>query len=192
MQKTTKIVSVLAAGAVLLTVGLAPATADTLESTVEGGSLTAATFGATLSGVTLDGITAKTATGTTAEWTLADGRGTGSSWTLSVSASDFTSAAGTVETTVRTIPVGALEVLPGTVTATAGSDPATSITASNLTLSETPQALITAAGPNKGSYNVTPSFSLTVPRNAYRSNYSDEVGSSTLNPYVSTVTYTIG
>jgi hypothetical protein len=192
MQNSTKIAGVLTTGAFLLAVGLAPANADVVESAVSGGSLAATTYGAILTGVTLDGVTAKTATGTTAEWTISDGRGTGASWTLSVSATDFTSAAGTAELTARTIPVSALTVTPGAVSAAAGADPATTITATERVLSTTSQALITAAGPNKGTYKLTPSFSLTVPVNAYRSNYSGAVGGSTLNPYVSTVTYTIG
>jgi WxL domain surface cell wall-binding len=192
MRTATKTICVVTAGAILLSLGLAPANADTTESTVSGGALAATTSGATLSGVTLNGTSTQTATGTASEWTITDARGTGAEWTLSVSATAFTSAAGTVETTPRTIPVGALAIAPGAVTAASGSDAAAGITASDLTLSGTPQALLSAAGPHKGTYHVTPSFTLTVPANAYRSNYSGAVGGSPLNPYVSTLTYTIG
>lgn len=192
MRRTTLTAGAVAAAGAMLLVGLAPASAETVESTISGGSLTATVSGAALAGVTLNG-TAQTATGTTGEWTITDARGTGAQWNLSVSATDLTSAAGTVEATARTIPASALSIAPGAVTAGAGSDPATGITTSSVTLSSTSQALVSAAADHKGTYSVAAStFSLAVPANAYRSNYSGAVGSSALNPYVSTVTFTIG
>jgi hypothetical protein len=56
---------------------------------------------------------------------------------------------------------------------------------------ETPQALVSAGATHKGTYSLTPSFSLAIPANAFRSNLSGAVGSA-LNPYVTTVTFTIG
>lgn len=176
-----------------LAIAVTPAAADTVDSAVSGGSLTSSTSGATLSGVTLNGSSTQTATGTASSpWSITDARGTGDTWTLSVSATDFTSDAGTVETTVRTISAGHLTITPGTVTAEAGADSASNISADPLTVSTSSQALVSATGPDKGTYTLTPSFSLAIPANAYRSNYSGTVGSSPLNPYTSTLTYTIG
>lgn len=179
---------------VVLAVAATPAMADTnsIDTTVSGGTLTETTSGATLSGVTLDGSSTQVATGTASQWSITDARGTGTAWTLSVAATDFISAAGTVETTPRTLAADQLTITPGTVTASTGADSAANITASPMTASTAAQALISAAGPNKGTYTLTPSFSLAVPANAYRSNYSGAVGSSALNPYTSTLTYTIG
>lgn len=192
MRRITLALGATASVGAMLFIGLAPASAETVESTISGGSLTATTSGAVLGAVTLNG-TAQVATGTTTDWSITDARGTGAQWNLSVSASDLTSAAGTVEATARTIPASALSIAPGAVTAGAGADPVAGITAANVTLSNTSQALISAAAGHKGSYTVAAStFSLAVPANAYRSNYSGAVGSTALNPYISTVTFTIG
>jgi hypothetical protein len=193
VKKTTKSALVALGACVVLALAASPATADTTTSVVSGGSLTETTSGATLSGVTLDGSNSQTATGSaSSEWSITDARGTGAPWTLSVSATDFTSDAGTVETTPRSIPASALTITPGTVSAATGSDSASNIDASPLAVSTSAQALVSAAGSDKGTYTLTPSFSLAVPANAYRSNYSAEIGSSALNPYTSTLTYTIG
>lgn len=192
MRKITMSVGATAAVGAMLFIGLTPASAETVESTIDGGTLTASVSGASLSGVTLNGAT-QTATGTTGAWTITDARGTGAQWNLSVSATDLTSAAGSVEATARTIPVSALSLAPGAVTAEAGSDAATGITTADVALSGTSQTVVSAAAEHKGTYTVAAStFSLAVPANAYRSNYSAEVGTSALNPYVSTVTFTIG
>jgi hypothetical protein len=168
-----------------------PAHADVVTSTVSGGTLSVTTAGVTLSAVTLNGAT-QTSTGTTATWTITDARGTGAAWTVAVKATAPKSAAGTVETTPRTIPVSNLTMTTGTVTAGVGADPITGITGStNLALSTSSQTLITTAGPNKGAYTLTPAVNLSVPANLYRSNYSGVVGSSALNPYSSTLTFTI-
>ncbi|MGF6832315.1 hypothetical protein QF015_000464 [Paenarthrobacter sp. TE4293] len=192
MRRITKLSAIFATGAVALTVGLTPASADDVDSTISGGTLTATTYGATLTGVTLDGSNSQTSTGNaSSEWTITDARGTGSAWALSVSASIPTSAAGADESTPRTIPVGGLTITPGTITAGAGSDSAGTIAAPALALSTSSQALVSTVGQNMGTYTLTPAFSLAIPANAYRSNYA--VGSSgALNPYTSTITYTMG
>ena len=38
---------------------------------------------------------------------------------------------------------------------------------------------------------LAPTFDLSVPANTYRSNYSAEIGSTAVTPYVSTITFTI-
>lgn len=191
MRKISKVSALIAVVGISLAAGLAPASADTVNSTVSGASLSATTAAPALSAVTLNGTSTQTSTGTSTAWSLTDARGTGAAWTLSANATDFTSAAGTVETSARTITAPNLTITPGTVTAAAGADAATGITAGALVMSTTDQALISAPGPHKGTYNVTPSFSLAIPANAYRSNYAGVVGSSALNPYTSTITYTI-
>lgn len=192
MSMFTKSFGVAAAAALLLAVSLSPASADTINSTVSGSNLTATTSGATLSAVTLNGTGTQTATASaSSEWTVTDARGTGAAWTLSAVATVPTSAAGSVETVARTLPVGNLSIVPGTITATSGSDAATGITAPSLALSTTEQALLTASTDHKGTYNLTPVYNLAIPANAYRSNYEGAVGSTALNPYTSTITYTI-
>ena len=191
MRKLIKAAGVLAAAGILLTTTLPAATADEVNSTISGGSLTSTTSGANLSGVTLYG-TNKAATGTSSSpWSISDSRGTGQAWTLSVTATVPTSAAGTVETTARTIPVSNLTVTPGTLTAGSGADPAAGISAPALAMSGLAQALVTSAGGNRGTYALTPTYSLAVPANTYRSNYFGAVGSTALLPYISTLTYTI-
>jgi hypothetical protein len=194
MRVSRKIAAAMSIG-IAATISLAvlpAASADTVQSTVSGANLTVTTAGATLTGVTLDGTT-QTATGTSSSaWSITDARGTGAAWAVSVTATTPTSAAGSVETTARTIAVGNLKVSTGTVTAGIDSDPTTNITGStNLAMSTSAQTLISSSGTNKGTYSLTPSYSLGVPANAYRSNYSGAVGSTALNPYASTLTYTI-
>jgi hypothetical protein len=191
MRKIIKAAGVLAAAGILLTAALPAATADTVESTISGGALAATTSGAILSGVLLNG-TDQAATGTSSSpWSISDTRGTGAAWTLSVTATVPTSAAGTVETTARTIPVGNLTITPGTITAGTGADAAAGISAPALAMSGSAQAIVSSAGTNKGTYALTPSYSLAVPASTYRSNYFGAVGSTALLPYVSTLTYTI-
>lgn len=170
----------------------APAIADSgdITATVTGGSLAERAGGATLSGTTLDGQNIQHATGGTTLWTLTDARGTGAVWALNASATDFVSAAGTADLIKRTIPAANLLVTLGTITGSTGSD--TAPTAPPLRLSNTAEALITAGTDTKGTFTLTPTFDLSIPVNAYRSNYSGTVGNSTINAYTSTVTYTIG
>ncbi len=167
-------------------------------ATVTGGALTAQVSGAALSGVTLDGLSAKHAKGVTGHtWTLIDARGTGAAWAVTVSASDFTSQAdpATVGSVARTIEVGNLVVKSNTITV--GGGDSTVPSSQTLTLSATGQTLVqgadsTAGGTagNKGSYTLRPSFDLTVPVNAYRSN-TDSANASVPFPFISTVTITI-
>src|SRR5680860_1231062 len=143
---------------------------------------------------TRNGTSTQTATGTaTSVWAVTDARGTGEAWDVSVTATVPTSAAGTAlgESTDRTIAVGNLTITPGTITAAAGADSATNISAPALPMLTTPQPLISSTGSSKGTYNLTPTFSLDIPANAFRSNWPGVVGTGTLNPYISTITYTI-
>lgn len=190
MRKITKIISSFAALSILLTAGAMSASADVVNSTVSGGALSVTTAAPTLSGVTLNGTSTQFSTGTAASWSITDARGTGAAWAVSVSATVPTSAAGTTETTARTVPVSGLTITPGTITASGGADPATGMTAPALNLSTSSQTLISAAATSKGNYTLTPAFSLAFPANAFRSNFT--TGSSgAQNPYTSTITYTI-
>jgi len=195
VRKISQAGVVLTAAALLLTVGVSPAMAapqdTTTDSTVTGGGLTTIVDGATLTGVLLDGKTTQTATGTSTQWSITDARGTGADWALSVTATAPTSAAGTgVDTVARVLPVGSLTITPGAVGASAGADAVSAISAPELTMDGLAQTLVAATGPQKGTYTLTPSFSLDIPANAYRSNYAAAVDGA-LNPYTSTLTYTI-
>lgn len=193
IPRTKTLAAVLALGALAFVATAPPALADTVQSTVSGASLAVTTSGATLAGVTLNGATQTTAAASsTSAWSITDARGTGAAWAVSVTATVPTSAAGTVELTARTIPVANLKTTTGTVTPGTDSDPVTNITGSTaLAMSTTSQTLISSSGTNKGTYSLTPTYTLTVPANAFRSNYAGAVGSTALNPYISTVTYTI-
>jgi hypothetical protein len=166
--------------------------AETITSPVSGGALSLTTQPVTFSGATLNGANQTVTASPDSAWSLTDARGTGSAWTATISASAPTSAAGSVETTARDIAVGTLSVNAGVVAAGTGSDPATNITgASSLALSGSDQTLISSTGSSKGTYTFSPSFSLLIPANAFRSNYSGVVGSTPLNAYTSTLTLSI-
>ncbi len=193
LNKLVRIITTASAVAVALSIAItAPALAEgnDVSAIVEGGALSQVAAGATLSGIVLDGQTVQHATGGTTKWTLTDARGTGAVWAMNASATDFVSEAGTSDKSARTIPASNLLLTPGDITATSGSDAAPTATA--LTLSTTAQTLISAGADTKGTFSLTPTFNLSVPVNAYRSNFSGVIGDSTVNPYVSTITFTIG
>jgi hypothetical protein len=192
MRTSLTIAGVLVGAGIILASTTLPALADSnnVSGIVSGGTLTATTSDITLSDVILEGQTVQHATGSPeTPWTITDARGSSAAWSLTVEATDFTSAAGLVDVTARTIPIVNLTITPGTITAGTGSDSATSSTA--ITLSDTPQAMIAVLSAGKGSYSFTPNFDLAVPANTFRSNFSDGVGESPVNPYVSVVTYTV-
>jgi hypothetical protein len=58
-------------------------------------------------------------------------------------------------------------------------------------MSGAPQTLLSSVGSNTGTYLLTPTFSLAIPSNAFRPNYAGDINASPLNPYVSTLTFTI-
>lgn len=140
---------------------------------------------------TLTGST-QTISGSGSEWVAQDARGKGSGWSVTIAAGGpLTSAGGQVETTARTIAIGNLAFAPGTVTARPGSDPTTNLTATAITMSTSAQTFLACSSVCKGRYAFTPALTLTVPANAYRSNYSNAVNSSPLNPYTATLVVTI-
>jgi hypothetical protein len=192
MRTSITISGVIVGTGIILASSIGPAMADTnnISGTVTAGNLTSTTSDVTLSAVTLDGQATKHSTGAPASpWTITDARGTSGAWALSVSGTDFTSASGVIDTTQRSIAVGKLTITPGTITAGADSDPASA--ASAVTLSTSPQSLIFHSSAGKGSYSFSPGFDLAVSANAFRSNYSNAIGSSVINPYVSVLTFTI-
>ena len=194
MHTFTRITGVLASIGILLSVALSPAMAEDtfdVESTVTGGKLTATASAPSMSGVTLDGISTQESTGTSDEWTITDARGSGAVWSLSVTATDFISAAGQdVDKTIRSIDVENLTITPGDVTAGEGAD-TDALTTNVVEITEAAQSLVSASSTgNKGTYTLAPTFSLAIPANAYRSNFVGAVDSQQ-NPYVSTFTFTI-
>lgn len=165
---------------------------DTISVAVSGGPLTAVvTAPEAMSAVSLDGRTAQSSRGTAAEWTITNARGSGAAWSLSASATDFVSAAGTTDTDARTLPAASLTITPGTVTAFNGGITDAAPATAPVTMSHQAQALVWSPQLGKGAYALTPMFSLTVPANAYRSNFSADRETSPQNPYVSVLTFTI-
>ncbi|MBC7518121.1 MAG: hypothetical protein H7248_04440 [Microbacteriaceae bacterium] len=196
MRTLTKTVGILLGTGLILAAAAAPATASTSSSsdvnvTVTGGTITATTYGATLAGVTLNGLDQTTTGTSTSAWTLTDARGTGAAWTLTATASDFTSAAGSTDSIARTITAPHLGIGLTTITALGTSD-AAPVPSSVAAMSSSVQSTLVTAASNKGSFSVAaPTFTLGVPANAFRSNY--KVGlSGDVNPYISTITFTIG
>ncbi len=174
--------------------GAATLSADTVESTVSGGILAATTYGAIFEGITLDGANQISEGTSSPAWSFEDARGTGAPWSITAVATAWTSDAGTVDDDDRTIAVDALSITVGTITAGAGADSVSpNLTGETaLVMSVSAQTLIASAGTNKGTYAATPTYTLTVPANAYRSNYTTDVGEEEdLNPYTATITYTI-
>ncbi|TFD55954.1 WxL domain-containing protein [Cryobacterium sp. Hh38] len=165
--------------------------ADTAEFTITSGGLQSTVSApSNMSSVVLRSGEQRS-TGTALAWTIIDARGSGAGWTLSASASDFTSAPGTSadELVPRTISVANLVITPGTVVATGGADTAPETSA--LTMSTLAQALVwapPAATGAKGSFVLlAPLFDLTIPATAFRSN----VGVDGVHPYASTITFTM-
>jgi hypothetical protein len=60
-----------------------------------------------------------------------------------------------------------------------------------VTLTGSNQTFLASSGTNKGTYSFSPTLTLAIPANAYRSNYSGAVGGSSLNPYTATLTLTV-
>lgn len=178
--------------ALLSPIANADSSTDTISAAIHGGALTAVVSApTTMSSVVLDGRTSHASVGVPAEWVITNARGSNAAWSLSVSATDFTSAAGTQDRVERTVPVSNLTITPGIVTTndSAGADapPATV----PVTVSTEPQALVWTSTLGKGTFTLTPEFSLSIPPNAYRSNFAGTVDDSTVNPFVSILTFTI-
>src|SRR5680860_679630 len=149
MRKITRISGIVAVVGIMFAAGLAPASADTVNSTVSGGSLTVTTSAPTLSAVTLNGSSTQTSIGDApTAWSITDARGTGAAWAVSVTAVDFTRAIGDTDLTIRTIPMANLTITPGAIAAGTGATSAASITTSAQTMSLTSKSLVSTTGPN--------------------------------------------
>lgn len=145
--------------------------------------------GASFPSAILTGLSTVLSSPARSQWTVTDTRMKPTAWDLIVTATTSISAAGTVDTTPRIFPVGSLTLLPGAVSARSGKTSA--IHTQSVALSGHPQRIAWSDGSN-GSYSFTPTFTLTVPANAYRSNFSGSITDAVSNPYVSTITVTIG
>lgn len=187
-----RVALVVCAGAALLAVCAGPVWGSEARQVVREGPLGITVGNVSLPSVTLSGTTQSVSGTAGSEWVAQDARGTGNGWSVTVAASgNLTSAAGVVETTARTLPIGNLAMTPGSATAKPGSDPATNISTTAVTLSTSAQTFVTCSSLCKGRYGFTPSFTLVVPANAFRSNYAGAVDASALNPYTATLTFTI-
>ncbi|WP_129590495.1 hypothetical protein [Cryobacterium aureum] len=178
--------------AVLSPAASADTSTDTVNLAILGGALSAVVSAPTqMTPVVLDGRTSHTSVGSPTEWTITNARGSSAAWSLSVSATDFVSAAGTLDAQERTVAVENLTITPGIVTArtSAGTDAAP--TTKPVSVSGQPQALVWTNTLGKGTFTLTPKFSLSVPPNAYRSNFSGAIDESPVNPFVSVLTFTI-
>ncbi|HLF99784.1 MAG TPA: hypothetical protein VI916_04890 [Acidimicrobiia bacterium] len=165
--------------------------AQSVNSTITGGSLSVAGTSFTFANTELTGVTQTISANAGSAWSATDPRGTGAAWSVTVSATTPTSAGGDTETTPRTIAVGNLAFTTNTQTAGSGSDATTNLTGqTSLAMSTSAQSVLSCSGACKGKYTFTPTVAFTVPANAYRSNYATGT-SGALNPYTSTITITI-
>jgi hypothetical protein len=170
----------------------ADTTSDTISSAILGGALSAVVSAPTqMSPVILDGRSNRASIGRPDVWTITNARGSSAAWSLSVSATDFISAPGTLDTVERTVAVKNLTITPGIVTAHTSEGADTAPTTEPVTVSGLPQALVWTSTLGKGTFTLTPEFSLNVPLNAYRSNFSGGIDGSVVNPFVSILTFTI-
>jgi len=201
MHAFVKTAGIIVTAGIMLSVALSPANAvpgsaaggGDINTTVLAGTLTAsATAPTSMTDVTLNGTDTLYSTGTAPVWTITNARGDTAPWTLSASATDFTSAAGSgLDSTARTLAVTNLIITPGAVVAAAGSDAAPSTSA--VTMSTSSQALVSSTtGTGKGKYTLSGvGYSLHVPADTFRSNWPGAFGAGSQTPYVSTITFTI-
>jgi hypothetical protein len=84
-----------------------------------------------------------------------------------------------------------LTITPGIVTALSSEGADAAPTTEPVAVSGRPQALVWTSTLGKGTFTLTPEFSLSVPPNAYRSNFSGVIDGSVVNPFVSILTFTI-
>ncbi|WP_104193076.1 hypothetical protein [Cryobacterium sp. Y82] len=89
----------------------------------------------------------------------------------------------------RTLPASNLVITPGTITTGTGSDAAP--TAGAVTISNVAQSLVYTTTLGKCTFTLAPTFDLKVPADTHRSNYSAAIGSTAVDAYVSTITFTI-
>ena len=126
MRALSKTAGVTATTAVLLAIALTPAHAtdnEQISAAVTGGGLIAVVSGATLSSVALDSSASQLASGVAdSVWTITDARGSGAAWGLTASGTNFFSAAGTADTTPRSLLTENLVITPGVVTSAGGAD----------------------------------------------------------------------
>ena len=167
------------------------AVAETASVTLTAGTLTITTYPFSFSNTAVTGAAQSINASPGTAWQIVDARGTGAAWTATISSTALTSAAGSVENSARTIAVGQMSTVDGSVTAGTGADATTNITTSGVTLTGSAQTFVASSGTNKGSYTFTPTMTLAIPANAYRSNYAGTVGGSALNPYTATLTVSI-
>ncbi|TFD68733.1 hypothetical protein [Cryobacterium ruanii] len=188
----TSIALAVGLGVVLSPSASADTSSDTMSSAILGGALTAVVSAPTrMSPVILDGRSSHASVGRPAVWTITNARGSSAAWSLSVSATDFVSAPGTLDTLERTVAVENLTITPGIVTARTSEGADAAPTTEPVTVSGLPQALVWTSSLGKGTFTLTPGFSLNVPLNAYRSNFSGAIDGSVVNPFVSILTFTI-
>jgi hypothetical protein len=189
----------IAAAAVVTLTALVPGTAhaDTTTATAtltDGGvslTLTPFAFGSSA----LTGAN-RTISATPAAWTAVNARGTDAAWTITVSSTALTSAAGNTspENTARTIAVGQMSMSIAGLTAGTGSDDTSHLTSSSVgTMSGSAQTFLSSSSAgSKGTYTFTPTLDVAIPANAYRSNYTTgTTNAGGINAYTATLTVTM-
>lgn len=180
LARTRRLSLALALVGALAVVLVAPASADTVTgtATVTGGSLSEVASGTPGFSVTLNG-TDQTATSSAMTLDANDPTGTGAGWNLTITSTQFSTGGATpktLATTATTITGVASACKQGTCTL-----PTNAITYSALTVpagATAPTAVKffnAAANSGMGEFTITPTFSISIPANAYAGTYSSTV-----------------
>jgi hypothetical protein len=174
---------ILAIGTVLAVLWLTAvmASAESADITVTAGTLDLTTTSINIPGITLDGTDQNSATTVGDDtWNIADGRGSGVGYNVTIDTTDFTDTAKTIDTGTGNLKASLQDA---DITEVSGSPtvPTSSIT-SLTNIPENPAAAIkmlsAAVSAGQGSYNFEPLFQLTIP------------GESEFGSYTATLTVT--
>jgi hypothetical protein len=158
---------------VILTAAIA--SAESASVTITGGSLVSTPADVSLSGVTLDG-TDKTATSTADNWDIADNRGTGAGYCVTIDSTDFSDGSHTLDIS-QTDQEFKIQILDGDTVCNAGDStnmPAsqvstqTAITTNPTTLN----ILSTPTDEGMGNYTYYPDLEQEVPAYSYAGSYT--------------------
>lgn len=168
----------LAATAVVVVGAVAPVGAETTSITITGATPVSTTPLVTFDTVTLSG--SDTTTTGSATWTVADPRGTGAGWNVTVVSTDFT---GTIDGVVRTIDIDAgnqdLLVRVASIATAAGNAAPTTTISSDTDVpfsGATPLKILSAAvDAGMGSYTYVPTFTLEIPASTVAGTYAAAV-----------------
>lgn len=168
---------ILAVGAVLavLATTAVMASAESATVTVTAGTLSLTTNAVALPGITLSGVDQTTATTAGDDtFNVADGRGSGAGYNVTIDTTDFTAGGSTIDTGTGDFDIS-LQNADIVVVGGSATKPTSSVT-SLTNIPESPASalkmLSAAVSAGQGSYDWDPVFSLTIPSESDAGSYS--------------------